>query len=145
MDNFETKIIIPPESIDDAKEVRRQVFQKEQGIEKNLDFDGDDNTAIHVVVYKDKKPLATSRIRFLNNKEKAKVERVAVLSSMRGLGIGKLVMSIIDNYLKEEKVLEVFLDSQLSAKEFYKKLGYTQEGEVFEEVGIPHVKMVKHY
>jgi predicted GNAT family N-acyltransferase len=37
----------------------------------------------------------------------------------------------------------VVLHARETAVSFYKKLGYTKEGNVFEEVGIPHWKMTK--
>ncbi len=36
-------------------------------------------------------------------------------------------------------VREIALHAQLSAKAFYARLGYREEGEEFEEAGIPHV------
>ena len=36
-------------------------------------------------------------------------------------------------------VKEIALHAQLTAKAFYARLGYREEGEVFEEAGIPHV------
>jgi len=38
---------------------------------------------------------------------------------------------------------EIILGAQLTACEFYKRLGYTEEGAVFDDAGIPHVMMRK--
>jgi predicted GNAT family N-acyltransferase len=62
---------------------------------------------------------------------------------MRGQGIGKLIMLEIDRHLSNTKTSKITLDAQFHAKKFYESLGYTQEGAVFEEVGIPHVVMTK--
>jgi predicted GNAT family N-acyltransferase len=35
------------------------------------------------------------------------------------------------------------IHSQEYIKSFYQKLGFVEEGEIFEEAGIPHVKMRK--
>lgn len=142
--NLEVKIVVPPTPFDDAKKVRKEVFQIEQGIGENLDFDGNDDSSVHVVAYKGNVPIGAGRIRYSENKERAKIERVAVLPSFRGKGIGKLIMSTIENYLIRSGTKEVYLDAQLTAREFYEKLGYVQEGEAFQEAGIPHVKMLKH-
>ena len=40
-------------------------------------------------------------------------------------------------------VREIALHAQLTAKAFYARLGYREEGEEFEEAGIPHVSMRK--
>jgi predicted GNAT family N-acyltransferase len=36
---------------------------------------------------------------------------------------------------------EVVLHAQCSAQGFYERLGFVPRGELFEEVGIPHVEM----
>ncbi|MBW8723134.1 MAG: GNAT family N-acetyltransferase, partial [Polaromonas sp.] len=38
---------------------------------------------------------------------------------------------------------EVMLYAQRSAEGFYQHLGFVPRGEPFEEVGIPHIEMVK--
>lgn len=142
MNSIQVRIIIPPDSIADAELVRTKVFQEEQGIGKELDFDGKDAVSTHLVVYKDQTPIGTGRIRKIDEKT-VKIERVAVISEMRGQGIGKLIMLEMDRHLSNTKISKITLDAQLHAKKFYESLGYCQEGAVFEEVGIPHVVMTK--
>jgi predicted GNAT family N-acyltransferase len=142
MKNLKARILIPPDSITDAQQVRIKVFQEEQGIGKELDFDGNDHLATHIVVYDGQIPVGTGRIRKIDDIT-VKIERVAVVSEMRGQGIGKFIMYAIDNHLLETGIKKATLDAQLHAKGFYENLGYNQEGEIFEEVGIPHIVMVK--
>lgn len=144
MNDLTIKFLTPPDSIADAQSVRTQVFQEEQGIDRNLDFDGRDNVSTHIVVYKDGTPVGTGRIRKIDD-NKVKIERVSVLSEMRGQGIGKLIMKKIDEYISDSQIPEATLDAQFHAKGFYESLGYQQEGDVFEEVGIPHVIMTKKF
>ena len=145
MKHLEARVLVPPASITDAQAVRQKVFQEEQGIAKDIDFDGQDESAIHVVIYDTRNPVGTGRIRYLDDNQTAKIERVAVLSELRGLGIGRLIMRHIDSHLATTGASKAVLDAQLHAKGFYESLGYKQEGEIFEEVGIPHVKMVKNF
>lgn len=145
MDGLKILIIQPGADVTDAQAVRKKVFQEGQGIASTDDFDGLDNTSSHVVVYKNNDPIGTARIRFSEDKTKAKIQRVAVLESYQGQGIGRKIMEAVDTYLLKEHILEAYLDAQLQVKEFYEKLGYMQVGEQFEEVGIPHVKMVKMF
>ena len=42
---------------DDVKIIRQKVFMEEQGFEN--EFDGIDDTAIHIVLYDEKTPVAT--------------------------------------------------------------------------------------
>ena len=140
------KMVESEKELKDAQEVRKKVFQDEQGIEAGLDFDGKDNEANHVIVYLENNPIGTARARYLDeDKKTAKIERVAVLKEYRKLGIGKMIMDYLHEFLKENGIKETRLESQEQAKEFYEKLGYEQKGESFEEVGKPHIKMEKKF
>ena len=122
------KTVKTDKELADAKSVRIEVFQKEQRIAKELDFDDKDNEADHVIAYFDKKPVGTMRIRYVDNDKIVKIERMAVLQEFRSQNIGG-------------RMMEYALDAQDHARKFYEKLGFKQEGEVFMEVGIPHIKM----
>lgn len=138
------KIATGDKEIADCMEIRKLVFETEQGIDNAKDFDGKDEASDHVIVYIDTQPIGTARVRYLDSEKKvAKIERVAVLKEYRKLGIGKLIMEFLHDQLEEKGVKKVTLDSQEYAKGFYENMGYIQEGEPFEEVGIPHVKMTK--
>ena len=138
------KIVKTDKELTDAKSVRTEVFQKEQGIAAEIDFDGKDNEADHIIAYFDKRPVGTMRIRYIIDGGKvAKIERMAVLREFRGQNIGGRMMEYALDYLKEKGIEKAVLDAQEHAKKFYEKLGFKQEGEVFMEVGIPHVKMFK--
>ena len=125
----------------DAKAIRTEVFQKEQGIATEIDFDGKDNEADHIIAYFDEKPVGTMRIRYVDGGKIAKIERMAVLREFRGQSIGGQMMEYVFSYLKDKKIEKATLDAQEHAKKFYEKLGFKQEGEIFMEVGIPHIKM----
>lgn len=144
MEDLIVKIITPGNQYGDAKEVRKTVFQIEQGIDSRLDFDGNDELATHIVVYHESKPVGTGRMRRVDDRT-VKIERVAVIPEMRKKGIGRLIMQTMDNHLAVSGIKRATLDAQLHAKHFYESLGYIQEGEVFEEVGIPHVVMTKEF
>jgi predicted GNAT family N-acyltransferase len=135
---------VSPRQIEDAKFVRTAVFQKEQGIDRMADFDGQDDKALHFVVYEGQ-PIGAARARLLDEGQKAKIERVAVLPSHRGKGIGKQILRFVEDRLKMLNVKEAILDSQEQAKGFYETLGYTQHGSVFTEVGIAHITMIKRF
>jgi predicted GNAT family N-acyltransferase len=131
-------------SIDQPRiyQIRYQVFQVEQGVDPSLEFDGKDEEADHLLAYWQGKPVGTARIRRLNS-QVAKVERVAVLREARGLGIGKILMENALEFLNAANVSEIRIHAQEQVRDFYQKLGFEPEGAVFEEAGIPHVKMKK--
>lgn len=120
--------------------IRYQVFQVEQGVDPALEFDGQDEAAIHLLAHLNGEPVGTARIRLLSD-QLAKIERVAVLSACRGRGIGKQLVEEAIVFLNTKNIPEIKLNAQLYVKDFYQKLGFEQRGEVFEEAGIPHIEM----
>ncbi|OWY67391.1 GNAT family N-acetyltransferase [cyanobacterium TDX16] len=138
-------IIKVAESLEDflaMRSVRTEVFQSEQGIEPELDFDGKDEISDQIIAYLDRQPLGTARIRYLDERT-AKIERLAVLPIARGKGIGKLIMEKAIALAVQKKMQEVVIHSQEYIQGLHQKLGFEPEGAVFEEAGIPHVKMRK--
>lgn len=140
-DNIEVKKCETDQEITDAKFVRHAVFVEEQGIDKNIQEECDDECD-HFVSYANNSPVGAGRVKYLN-KNTAKIERVAVLKDFRGQGIGKKVFEGILDNLSRKKVSEVTLDAQYHAKGFYEKFGFREFGEKFEEVGITHIVMKK--
>ncbi|HEY9616654.1 MAG TPA: GNAT family N-acetyltransferase [Microcoleaceae cyanobacterium] len=124
-------------------QVRQQVFQVEQGVDAALEFDGLDQQAEHLLAIQRGQAIGTARMRYLNP-QVVKLERVAVLAAARGQGIGKQLMERALAILNERQVREVRIHAQTAVEAFYAKLGFEPEGEIFEEAGIPHVKMSKH-
>jgi predicted GNAT family N-acyltransferase len=125
-----------------ARAVRRAVFIDEQGVAEAEEMDEKDGVATHIVVTDDGDPVATARFRFVEATT-ARIERVAVLESHRGEGLGASVMETAESRVREQGATSAFLHGQLRVAEFYERLGYEVVGEQFEEAGIPHVEMVK--
>ncbi|MEQ9236231.1 MAG: GNAT family N-acetyltransferase [Coleofasciculus sp. E2-BRE-01] len=122
--------------------VRRSVFHIEQGVDPSLDLDGKDETADHILAYVENQAVGTVRVRYLDH-QTAKIERLAVLSEFRGQGIGKRLMQEALNIAANKQINTVVIHAQDYVKSLYLKLGFLPEGELFEEAGISHVKMIK--
>lgn len=75
--------------------------------------------------------------------EHAHVRQVVVEPDWRGIGVGALLMELIEKRLAARRFQEIYLHARESAEGFYRRLGYVDRGERFEEVGIPHVAMYK--
>lgn len=124
-----------------AYEVRRRVFTDEQGIAEELVFARDENTdEINVIVRGDSNTIGTARVVF-PNADTAKLERMAVLPDYRDRGIGKGIISFLHAELKWRGIKHTVLHAQHQVVGFYKKYGYRETGQPFEEAGIRHVKM----
>lgn len=119
--------------------IRFEVFTEEQGVDKDLEFDGLDFQATHYIISVDNIPVATARWRELQTG--IKLERMAVLKEYRKFGFGNLLLRFILNDLKTAKA-KIYLHSQSYITSFYKHAGFAQEGEEFEEAGKKHFKMV---
>lgn len=136
------KVVSYSEAASDIQSIRHTVFQIEQGVDPEIEFDGQDDAATHIVAYLETQPIGTTRIRFLQD-GLAKIERVAVLAKYRGRGIGKTLMQEAIAWLRTKQVPEVKINAQTHAKAFYEKLGFQQRGDEFDEAGIPHIEMRK--
>ncbi|HEX5391193.1 MAG TPA: YbgC/FadM family acyl-CoA thioesterase [Burkholderiaceae bacterium] len=129
----------------DAGQVRNEVFVEEQKIPKELEWDAADADAVHAVAYNRLgMPLATGRYLPYPAAGRAgvvKVGRMAVKRVMRGAGVGREVLFALMDAARKRGEHEVVLHAQRSAETFYARLGYTVNGEPFEEAGIPHIEM----
>jgi predicted GNAT family N-acyltransferase len=142
MSDLEIKIVDYAEAMTEIKAIRHQVFTVEQGVEPTLEFDGKDHTAQHLLAYFNSQPVGTARIRYLSP-QTAKIERLAVLSTARGGGIGRKLMEAALEVIASKKVEETVIHAQEYIKQLYHNLGFQQVGERFDEAGISHVKMIK--
>jgi predicted GNAT family N-acyltransferase len=140
MNNVMLKIVAYSEAMMAIQMIRETVFQVEQCVAPHIDIDGQDDQAVHLLAYIHDKPIGTARIRYLSDSF-AKIERVAVISSYRGQGIGKQIMGRAIAFLKAQRILEIKINAQVHAKAFYEKLGFEQYSEEFDEAGIPHIEM----
>jgi predicted GNAT family N-acyltransferase len=126
---------------EDALDVRFAVFVEEQGVPESLEVDDHEDTATHFVAYDGDVPVGAARLRGYEPST-GKVERVAVVEPRRGEGWGDSLMDELEATARE-RYDELYLHAQHWAAGFYERRGYEQEGEEFEEAGIPHVAMRK--
>lgn len=124
-----------------ALAVRHQVFCVEQGIAKDDEFDGRDSDCRHYLARWAGAPVGAARVWPVDGEE-TKIQRVAVLATWRRRGIGRALMERAIADLARAGVPRIALTAQCHAESFYAGLGFVTEGGVFDEVGIPHVRMV---
>src|SRR5665647_523474 len=124
-----------------AFNIRITVFVEEQGVPFDVELDEHDAYADHVLVYFDDLPVATGRVRIVN--DTAKLERICVMPSHRKYGIGKAVVQALEEIAKEKGLHKAKLHGQTQAMTFYEKLGYISASDEFMEEGIPHKLMIK--
>lgn len=127
--------------VDEARYIRETVFLQEQGFEN--EYDEYDNIAKTIVIYDGDKAIATCRLYWDPRVNCHHVGRIAVLKHRRGEGLGAKIVTEAENVIKALGGKEVFISGQVRVAEFYKKLGYTQYGEVYMEENHPHVALKK--
>jgi len=126
-----------------ARQVRTQVFIQEQGIPESEEWDDLDTLCTHVVVSNVQgEPLATARLLPSQNGT-AKVGRMAVMHAWRGQGIGAFMLQRLLQTALQRGDQEAVLHAQSQAQGFYAAQGFEARGEVFDEVGMPHIVMTK--
>jgi predicted GNAT family N-acyltransferase len=142
MSHLSIKVAELPADFPAIQAIRQTVFQVEQGVDAALDFDGQDESADHLVAYLGHQPVGTTRIRYLDA-QTAKIERLAILPAFRRQGIGKKIMQQAIALLSTKDIQWITIHAQEYVKELYQTLGFETVGERFEEAGIPHIKMQK--
>ncbi|MBX3702758.1 MAG: GNAT family N-acetyltransferase [Steroidobacteraceae bacterium] len=120
------------------QKVRRAVFIVEQRVPESEEWDGDDLVSVHALATLNREPVGTGRLN-----PAGKIGRIAVVAGMRGRGIGATIVRRLLEEAYHRGLREPYLHAQLQAVPFYRKFGFRSEGEVFDEAGIPHVRM-KH-
>ncbi|MGG0155855.1 GNAT family N-acetyltransferase [Bacillus velezensis] len=127
-----------------ALEIRKAVFIEEQHVPESDEFDQFDTLEEqcgHVLVYHENQPAGTGRVRIVNHT--GKLERICILKPYRKYRLGKVIISELENMVKEKGITQCKLHGQTHAEGFYHKLGYQTDSPEFMEDGIPHVLMTK--
>ena len=134
----------------DAASVRRAVFVKEQGIDESEEWDDDDARSHHVIL-RSKAGLVIGTGRLIppageaapNSDHIGKIGRMAVIKSCRSTGVGKRLLTALLDEAKRRQMTHIRISAQVAAKALYERAGFVAEGDVYDEVGIPHQAMVK--
>ncbi len=119
------------------KTVREQVFIQEQGVPLELEWDGKDKEACHVIAITDEGAvIGTGRLLADGH-----IGRMAVLKAYRNRGVGRALLEALLEEAKRRQLPRVFLYAQTRAVDFYRPSGFVVEGEEFLDAGIPHRHM----
>ncbi len=123
-----------------ARPVREKVFVEEQGVARELEWDDVDAICDHAVAF-DGNGRSIGTARLLPD---ARIGRMAVLKEWRGLGVGAALLAAMLARARGKGMTEVTLHAQQQAADFYRHFGFREQGEEFQEAGIPHVEMRLH-
>lgn len=119
-----------------ASAVRHAVFVEEQGVPIELELDEMDAVALHALASDGATVLGTGRLL-----PDGHIGRMAVQRDARGAGVGSALLRALMEQARLRGDPGVVLHAQLGARDFYRRHGYTPEGEVFMDAGIEHIAM----
>ena len=125
------------------QDIRKSVFKDELQISEAELFDDFDNSCDHFLIFNGKNVVGSLRIIVME--DKIKLERMAILNEYRAKNFGKLCILQIKEYYSALDFSQIILDSIYSVKDFYKKCGFIEEGDIFQRVGIDHIRMFSKF
>ncbi|MFZ5523832.1 MAG: GNAT family N-acetyltransferase [Pseudomonadota bacterium] len=119
------------------KSIREAVFVKEQGVPAELEWDGLDGGCRHALAISHQGD-AIGCGRMLAD---GHIGRISVLPQWRKQKVGTAIMEALLNYARAHDYRQVDVDAQTNAVPFYRKFDFVEEGKVFMDAGLPHIKM----
>ena len=116
------------------------VLRSPLGMEIGSERDNHEDGALHLIAMCDRKIIASARLRELSPKL-GSISYVAVLPEFQNQGIGtKLIKKLIAK-AQQKNLKNLRLMSRINAIKFYQKLGFSEQENPFEYLGIPHIFM----
>jgi predicted GNAT family N-acyltransferase len=119
------------------KSVREAVFIRDQGIPPELEWDGLDEQCRHALVLSSQGE-AIGCGRMLAN---GHIGRIAVLPKWRKQKVGTAIVEALLDYACGHDYPQVDVDAQTYAVPFYRSFEFVEEGGIFQDAGLPHIKM----
>jgi predicted GNAT family N-acyltransferase len=126
-----------------AQEIRHHVFVIGQHVPVEDEIDAYETESNHYLAFLYNTPVGAARWRITENG--VKLERFSVLKEYRGRGVGKALVERIISDVKSISAglgKKIYLHAQLEVVPLYRKFGFKKEGDMFEESGILHYKMI---
>lgn len=71
------------------------------------------------------------------------IGRIAVRKAYRGQSMGKRIVEMVIQHIKDKGASKISLSAQVQAKGFYEALGFRAKGDVYLDEYCPHVHMEK--
>jgi predicted GNAT family N-acyltransferase len=121
------------------RHIRETVFILEQGVPESLEWDEQDDDAVHFLAVANG-DIPVGCIRLLPT---GQISRLAVLEAFRNQDIGSALLEMAEQEARQQGMKEIFLHAQTQASHFYESAGFTVSGGIFLEANIPHRQMFK--
>lgn len=132
-----------PEELQAMRQIRYEVFVVEQKVDPTIEIDHYDQSHPNIQylgAFIDQRLVATLRIREEQNSWI--LQRIAVVKEYRQQAIGSKLVNFCIVAAKNKKLKQIMLHSQVYVLDFYLKLGFIAQGDVFEEAKILHQEVI---
>jgi predicted GNAT family N-acyltransferase len=141
--DFTVRVVSWNEAAAQLSAVRRAVFIEEQQVPEELEWDGEDEGALHVLAT-DHAGLPIGTGRLLLHAQRAHIGRMAVLPAWRRKGVGSAILRALLDAARARGCTAHFLNAQTYAAPFYERFDFAREGTEFMDAGIPHQRMTRN-
>jgi len=124
-----------------AVDLREEILRKPLGLfftKEELEMEKEH---VHIAGFLGQEMCATAAL--VPDGKKMKMQRVALKVPFQGKGIGSSLMRFCEEYALKHGFKSIYCHARSTAVQFYQKNQYAPEGELFEQSGIPHIKMRK--
>ena len=138
MDLIEVLKVDTEKELAKVYQIRTTVFVEEQNCPPELEWENEEVSTHFLATYNQ---VPAGACRWRQTEKGFKLERFAVLQEFRGKGVASKMVQTVINDLPESATY-IYLHAQVSAMPLYLKVNFVAEGEMFEEAGIQHYKMV---
>jgi predicted GNAT family N-acyltransferase len=122
--------------------LRNEVLRKPLGLSISQE-DIEDDKNQYIIISLDNEEVVGCLFVKIGSTEKVKFRQMAIAENNQHKGIGRSIISFAENFCQANKYKIIELHARKTALDFYLKQGYEPVGVEFEEVGIPHIKMMK--
>ncbi|MCA1991730.1 MAG: GNAT family N-acetyltransferase [Coleofasciculus sp. S288] len=138
--NIDVRPIKTNQELEDMYYQRWLVLRDPLGMERGTEKDKYDTSAFHLVAVYNDTVIGSARLRELSE-GLGSIAYVCVLNEFHNRGIGTTLIEELIEKAKEKNLRTLRVMTRLDALKFYKKLGFSQTGESFNYLDIPHLFM----
>jgi predicted GNAT family N-acyltransferase len=128
---------------DETVQLRDKILRKPLGLAFTEEQLATEFADFHLAAYTDDWQLQGCLVLTPYDDKTLKMRQVAVSEAVQKTGVGRQLVEASEVFARKNGFETMALNARETAVPFYQKLNYTIVGEPFEEVGIPHFKMVK--
>jgi predicted GNAT family N-acyltransferase len=128
---------------DQTVQLRDKILRKPLGLHFTEEQLAEEYADFHLAAFTNDWILRGCLVLTPKDEKTIKMRQVAVDESVQKMGVGRQLVETSEVFAQKEGFDTMELNARETAVPFYQKLNYAVVSERFEEVGIPHFKMMK--